>query len=157
MRVTLDDSSRTPQGQTVTFPVAEVLAAGDHARRHQRGRQRRAADFNSVGFAEIRLRDDAPGSQDVRADEIVRMPTDLVDAAGTTAADRPLVYQMSRDRNVVVPPRYSENETALVRRFRVPDARSFGVAGTARSTPPRPTTSSTRCSASATRRTAASP
>jgi hypothetical protein len=68
----------------------------------------------------------------VRADEIVRMPTDLVDAAGATAADRPLVYQMSRSRTVVIPPRFSQDELAMVRRFRVPDARSFGVRGSAR-------------------------
>ena len=60
------------------------------------------------------------------------MPTDLVDAAGATAADRPLVYQMSRERTVVIPPRYSQDEVALVRRFRVPDTRTFGRAGTAR-------------------------
>jgi hypothetical protein len=60
------------------------------------------------------------------------MPTDLVDAAGPSAADRPLVYQMSRSRTVVIPPRSSQDELALVRRFRVPDARSFGVRGTAR-------------------------
>ena len=33
---------------------------------------------------------------------------------------------------MVIPPRYSQDEVALVRRFRVPDARSFGVRGTAR-------------------------
>ena len=57
------------------------------------------------------------------------MPTDLVDAAGAAAADRPLVYEMSRPRTVVVPPRYSQDEVALVRRFRVPDARAFARAG----------------------------
>ena len=144
-------------GSDGDVPVAEVLATRDHARRHQRGRQRRAADVQ-----QRRLRRDPParrraGSEDVRADEIVRMPTDLVDAAGATAADRPLVYQMSRDRNVVVPPRYSEDETALVRRFRVPDKRVVRSARAPRvSIPPRPTTCSTRCSASATRRPVAS-
>ena len=91
-----------------------------------------APNSNSVGFAEIRVRDDAPGAQDVRADEVVRMPTDLVDTAGAKAADRPLVYQMSRLRNVVVPPRTVQDETALVREFRVPDARTFAARGTAR-------------------------
>ena len=45
-----------------------------------------------------------------------------------TAADRPLVYQMSRSRTVVVPPRYSQDEVALVRRFRVPDDRAVRAA-----------------------------
>ena len=64
-------------------PVAHVPPARRHDRRHQRRRRApRSRTRNSVGFAEIRLRDDAPGAQDVRADEIVRMPTDLVDAVG---------------------------------------------------------------------------
>ena len=138
IRVALDESSRTPSGQTVTFPSRkfsrlEITLADTNV-----GDSAAQPTFNSVGFAEIRLRDDAAGSQDVRADEIVRMPTDLVDAAGAKAAGRPLVYQMTRERNVVVPPRYSEDELALVRRFRVPDARAFGVRGTARLNPAAP-------------------
>ncbi len=130
--VDLGDASRTADGQTVTFPkhtfhrfelrIADTNVGDEHT----------APYANNVGFAEIGLQDDAPGSPPVRADEIVRMPTDLVDVAGTAAADRPLVYQMSRSRTVVIPPRYSQDEVALVRRFRVPDARSFGVRGTAR-------------------------
>jgi hypothetical protein len=130
--VDLGDASRTADGQTVpfesrTFHRLELRIADTNV-----GDERTAPYANSVGFAEIRLQDDAPGSEPVRADEIVRMPTDLVDAAGTTATDRPLVYQMSRSRTVVIPPRFSQDEVALVRRFRVPDARSFGVRGTAR-------------------------
>ena len=111
-----------------------------------------------MGFAEIRVRDDAPGAQDVRVDEVVRMPTDLVDAAGAKAADRPLVYQMSRLRNVVVPPRTAQDETALVREFRVPDARTFGGPAAPRaSRPTRPTRCSTRSSAPRRRRRVGSP
>ena len=60
------------------------------------------------------------------------MPTDLVDAVGARAADRPLVYEMTRLRTVVVPPHTSQDEVALVRRFTVPDGRTFGAGGTAR-------------------------
>jgi hypothetical protein len=138
IRVDLDASSRTPTGQTVTFPSRkfsrlEITLADTNV-----GDSAAQPFFNSVGFAEIRLRDDAPGAQDVHADEIVRMPTDLVDAAGATAASRPLVYQMTRERDVQVPPRYSQDEVALVRRFRVPDARAFGARGTARLDPAAP-------------------
>ncbi len=94
------------------------------------GDERTAPYTNSVGFAEIRLQDDAGAA--VRADEIVRMPTDLVDAADTKAAGRPLVYQMSRSRTVLVAPATSADEVALVRKFRVPDERTFGLRGTAR-------------------------
>jgi hypothetical protein len=138
VRVDLDPSSRTPAGQTVTFPSRrfsrlEVTLADTNV-----GDSAAQPYFNSVGFAEIRLRDDAPGAQDVHADEIVRMPTDLVDAVGSRAAERALVYQMTRERDVQVPPRFSQDELALVRRFRVPDARTFGVRGTARLDPAAP-------------------
>jgi arabinofuranan 3-O-arabinosyltransferase len=130
--VDLTDASRTADGQTVTFPARkfdrlEITIADTNV-----GDESSQPFSNSVGFAEIRLKDDAPGAQDVHAEEIVRMPTDLVDAAGSTAADRPLVYQMSRSRTVVVPPHTSQDEVALVRRFRVPDARTFAARGTAR-------------------------
>ena len=130
--VDLGDASRTAEGETVTFPTRtfhrlEVSIvetnAGD------------TIDFplsNNVGFAEIRIRDDAPGATDVHADEVVRMPTDLVSAAGSLAADRPLVYEMSRSRTIVIPPRYSQDEEALARKFRVPGDRSFNAGGTIR-------------------------
>ena len=131
-RVQLDDSSRIADGQTVTFPertfdrfeiTVDDTNVGD------------AFDYpasNNVGFAEIRLRDDAPDATDVRATEVVRMPTDLVDAAGAAAADRPVVYSMARSRNVVIPPRASQDEIALVREFRVPNDRVFSLGGTVR-------------------------
>ena len=130
--VDLDDASRTAAGQTVTFPKRTFhrleisivdTNAGD------------TIDYplsNNVGFAEIRIRDDAPGATDVHADEVVRMPTDLVSAAGSLAADRPLVYEMSRSRTVVIPPRYSQDEEALARKFRVPGDRAFNAGGTIR-------------------------
>jgi hypothetical protein len=135
IRVDLDASSRTPTGQAVTFPRQrfsrlEITLADTNV-----GDSAAQPYFNSVGFAEIRLRDDTPGAHDVHADEIVRMPTDLVDAAGVRAADRPLIYQMTRQRNVQVPPAYAQDEVALVRRFRVPDVRAFGARGTARLDP----------------------
>jgi hypothetical protein len=142
VRVALDDASRTPAGQTVAFPSRtfhrlEITIADTNV-----GDSAAQPTFNSVGFAEIRLRDDASGSSeagtDVRADEIVRMPTDLVDAAGGDAAARALVYQMTRERNIVVPPRTAQDELALVRSFRVPSARSFGLRGTARLDPQAP-------------------
>jgi len=138
IRVALDASSRTAAGQTVTFPSRTFSRLDITLADTNVGDSAAQPTYNSVGFAEIRLRDQAPGAADVHADEIVRMPTDLVNAVGAKAASRPLVYQMSRERNIVVPPRYSEDETALVRRFRVPDTRGFGTGGTARLNPAAP-------------------
>ncbi len=130
--VDLGEASRTAAGQTVTFPSRTFNRLDITIADTNVGDESAQPFSNSVGFSEIRLEDDAPGSQPVHADEIVRMPTDLVDAAGSAASARPLVYQMTRQRTVVVPPHFSQDEVALVRRFRVPDTRSFGVRGTAR-------------------------
>ena len=40
---------------------------------------------DAVGFAEIRLRDEH-ADHDVRVDEVVQMPQDLLDALGSAAA-----------------------------------------------------------------------
>jgi arabinofuranan 3-O-arabinosyltransferase len=129
--VALDASSRTTQGQTVTFPRRTF------SRMDVRVDDTNVGDdlngpVNNVGFSEIRVRDDAPGASDVHVDEVVRMPTDLVKRAGAKAADRALVYEMSRSRTFVVPPRTAQDEPALVRRFEVPDTRTFGSGGTVR-------------------------
>ncbi len=120
--VDLSDASRSPGGQTVSFPSRTFERLDITIADTNVGDESSQPYSNSVGFAEIRLHDDVPGAQDVRADEIVRMPTDLVDAAGARADDRPLVYDMTRLRTVVVPPHTSQDEVAMVRRFTVPDA-----------------------------------
>jgi hypothetical protein len=130
--VDLHDASRAPGGETVTFPrrtfhrfeiVIDDTNVGDTFV---------YPASNTVGFAEIRLRDASPGATDVRATETVRMPTDLVDAAGSLAANHTLVFAMSRSRNVVIPPRYSQDEEAIVRQLKVPNTRSFGWGGSVR-------------------------
>ena len=52
---------------------------------------------DAVGFAEIRLRDATARRTTSRVDEVVQMPTDLVDALGSATADHPLVLVMRRD------------------------------------------------------------
>lgn len=130
--VVLDESSRTPEGQTVGFPSRSFRRLEITIDDTNVGDTFAYPASNDVGFAEIRYRDDAPGATEVRATEVVRMPTDLVDTARRQASRRPLVYSMARSRNVVIPPRFSQDEEALVRELRVPDAREFAVAGTAR-------------------------
>jgi hypothetical protein len=128
----LGDESRRADGQTFEFPERTFRRLEITVDDTNVGDSFDYPTSNNVGFAEIRVRDDAPGSKNLRVGETVRMPTDLVDAAGDLAAHRPLVYVMSRSRNVVVPPRYSQDEAAIVRRFRVPDDRAFAWGGTAR-------------------------
>ena len=130
--VDLDASSRTADGQTIRFPSRRFHRLDIRIDDTNVGDTFEYPVSNAVGFAEIRVRDEVPGATDLRATEIVRMPTDLVDTAAGAAGQRPLVYSMARSRTVVIPPRYSQDEVALVRQFRVPDARSFAMGGTAR-------------------------
>ena len=93
---------------------------------------------NNVGFAEIRLRDDAPGATDVRVDEVVRMPTDLVDAAAADSRRRPLVVldeplAQRGDPAALLPGRGGAG--AAVPRARRP--RDFALGGHACGSPPR--------------------
>ncbi len=87
-----------------------------------------------VGFAEIRLHDDAPGSRNVRVSEVVKMPSDLLSTVGTASQNHPLVLLMNRERVIPVPPR-RDPEESMVRAFALPTARSFGLAGEARLSP----------------------
>ncbi len=130
--VDLGDASRTREGQTVTFPThtfhrIELTIADTNA-----GNNFDDPYSNNVGFAEIGLHDDAPGSPDIHVDEIVRMPTDLVDTVGAGSDGHPLIFSMVRSRTNVIPLRFSQDEVALIRQFRVPDARTFSARGAAR-------------------------
>jgi hypothetical protein len=132
VEVDLHDASRTADGETFAFPARNFRRLEITVDDTNVGDTFDYPTSNNVGFAEIRVHGDARGAADLRATETVRMPTDLVDTAGALAASRPLVYVMTRSRNVVVPPRYSQDEEALVRELRVPNERSFAWGGTAR-------------------------
>jgi arabinofuranan 3-O-arabinosyltransferase len=128
----LGPASRTSDGQTIRFPERtfsrfEVVIDDDTV-----GELPAYPHESSVGFAEIRLRDDAPGAQDVTVDEVVRMPTDLVGAPAAASLERPLAYEMTRLRTALGPPNIAEEESNLVRSFLVPAPREFGLLGTAR-------------------------
>lgn len=102
-------------------PFADVSARPGHNARW---------NTSNVGFAEIRLRDDRPGATDVRVDEIIRMPTDLLAAAGKESLDHPLVIAIARDGLVAGPA--TDPELDVIRQFALPTARDFGLGGAAR-------------------------
>jgi arabinofuranan 3-O-arabinosyltransferase len=127
----LSPSSRTPEGQTLTFSrrtfrTLRITITGDNV-----GHQANYPNASSVGFADVRLRDEH-ADHDLRVDEIVQMPTDLVRSAGHQSAGRPLTYVMTRLRTVLAPPHIAEEEPALARSFTVPTTRNFTLAGAAR-------------------------
>jgi hypothetical protein len=124
-------ASRTVAGQTVRFPKRTFSTFQLEIRDTNLGQLLGYGGVSPVGFGEIRLRDDAPGAPPVRVHEILRMPTDLLTAAGPASVDQPLVLLMRRQRVIPVPPR-SDPELSMVRQFTLPTGRGFGVAGQAR-------------------------
>ena len=132
-RVSLLATSRTERGQTVLFEEETFSTLEIKVRDVNVGRRYLHRGASPVGFAEIRMADrDATG--DVRIDEVIRMPEDLLGALGDASAEHPLVLVMSRQRQVPVPPR-SDEELGMARAFTLPTGRTFGVTGTIRLSP----------------------
>ena len=52
---------------------------------------------SSIGFAEIRLTDDAVGATPIRVNETIRLPRDLLDALGSQSAQYPLAIVLTRE------------------------------------------------------------
>ncbi|HEY1280836.1 MAG TPA: alpha-(1-_3)-arabinofuranosyltransferase family protein, partial [Acidimicrobiales bacterium] len=125
--VNLDDTSRVEPGQRIdigprTFSQLELEVRGDNFGH--------LPDYNgltSVGVAELAIGDQAP-----HVDEVVRLPTDLLDRAGPRSADHRLTVLLSRQRADQHDPIRTEPELAVARTFTLPTARSFSLSGTAR-------------------------
>jgi arabinofuranan 3-O-arabinosyltransferase len=120
VHVTLGPESFTDAGQVLPFPAADVhdleleitgLAVPE------------GAPDNGVGFAEIRL-------DEIRVDEVVRLPVELAHRAGTRLDRHRVDIVLSRQRYEQAL-RY-DDELAMSRRVVLPDARAFGLSGTAR-------------------------
>lgn len=132
----LGAASRTPAGQTLvfgrrTFRRLRITISADTVG------HRSTYPASAVGFSEVRIRDQY-ARHDLRVDEVVTMPTDLVRATGSRSAQLPLQYVMTRLRTIVVPPHISEEEPTLTRSFSVPTGRDFTLTGTARVSPAAP-------------------
>ncbi len=118
----LGSASRTPAGQTLTFPtrtfhtlrVTIDATSNDHAA---------PAAASAVGFAEVQV----PG---VSVTEVTHLPTDLLSAAGTASLGHRLVVTMTRERVSPYPPR-SDPQLRMVDQFTLPTARTFTLSGTA--------------------------
>jgi hypothetical protein len=120
--VTLDAASRTPGGQTVSFPATTF-----HTLRITIGATSNdtvaVPAATAVGLSEVRI----PGQQ---VTEVVVMPTDLLTKAGTASQGNRLTLVMTRNRTSPFPPR-SDPETTLVREFSLPTTRTFSLSGAA--------------------------
>jgi arabinofuranan 3-O-arabinosyltransferase len=125
--VDLDDTSRQGPGQRIdigtrTFSRLELEVRGDSI-----GNVPDYKGLTSVGVAELTIGDQPP-----HVDEVVRLPTDLLAAAGARSADHRLTVLLSRQRADQHEPIRTEPELAISRTFTLPTARTFSVSGTAR-------------------------
>jgi hypothetical protein len=128
--VDLGPDSRTPEGQVVPFPARTIrrLSVEILATNHPPIDPKFA---NPVGFAEVEL-------GDVKLSETVRLPVDVADKVGSQANGHRLDVVLSRLRYDPTARDRQDEELALARRFVLPDARTFGLTGTARVNPNAP-------------------
>ncbi|HKA04647.1 MAG TPA: discoidin domain-containing protein, partial [Acidimicrobiales bacterium] len=125
--VDLDDTSRQEPGQRIdigtrTFSRLEIEVRGDNL-----GSLPDYKGLTSVGVAELTIGDQPP-----HVDEVVRLPTDLLTAAGARPADHRLTVLLSRQRADQHEPIRTEPELTISRTFTLPTARTFSMSGTAR-------------------------
>jgi arabinofuranan 3-O-arabinosyltransferase len=129
--VDLTGQSRAEPGQVVSFPrrtfeqlSIEILSDS------LGGGEARYPGAPSVGFAEVVIGDDPP-----RLDEAIRLPTDLLEAAGVDSMERPLAISLNRLRQDPTDPARDDDERSISRLFTLPTARSFTLVGEARLSP----------------------
>ncbi len=126
--VDLDDASRSPEGQTVTFDERELSRVAIEVLETDTGELASYGGANGVGLAEVRIGDERlPFS-----DEVVRLPTRLLREAGAASLEHDLVLLMSRLGYEPGSTRRGAEETTMVRRFDLPTARAFSLGGQAR-------------------------
>ena len=119
--VDLTDESRSAPGQVVEFGPRTFSRLEIEIRADTAGRLDHYDGLSAVGFAEV-------GIEDVRVDEVLRLPTGLLDATGATATDHDLAVVMTRARTDPANAVRSDEETHLARRFELPAGRAFTLA-----------------------------
>ncbi len=121
--VALGPTSMSKAGQTVSFPTRTFSTFRLTVNGATGGAHGRFDGLPAVGFSSIAI----PGVAHVS--ESLRLPTDLLGAAGASSLSHPLDILMNRQR-VSSPPR-SDPEPFMSRTFVLPTSRSFQVSGTA--------------------------
>ena len=134
LTVALDESSRSEDpaspGQTITFPGRTFSRLDITITETDPGNLLRYDGISSVGFAEIGVTDES-GLRPV-ADDMVRLPVDLLDALGDASTSQPLSVVLSRQRVAGTVAVRSDPEPAMARTFALPEARDFRLLGEVR-------------------------
>jgi arabinofuranan 3-O-arabinosyltransferase len=124
-RVDLTDASRSSGGQRIDLPAPASGYVELEIAATNTGRLANYAGMDAVGFAEVRI----DGATPVR--EVVRPPTDLLDALGPVSGSHPLAFVLTRERVDEQNRWRGDPERTLTRAITVPTDRSFSVDGTA--------------------------
>jgi arabinofuranan 3-O-arabinosyltransferase len=128
--VDLTPQSRDEPGQVVTFPRRTFQKLSLEIVSDTAADVPRYGRFSSVGFAEVVIGDDP-----ARLDELIRLPNDLLGAAGADSMDHPLAISLNRLRQDPSDRTRLDEERSILRRFRLPTDRSFTLSGKARLSP----------------------
>jgi arabinofuranan 3-O-arabinosyltransferase len=123
--ISLTHASRVAPGEVVTFPTTTFRRLSVTIDATSSGIRKTYDGQSAVGFSEVEI----PGIP--ASTETLRLPTDLLRAAGTASASHQLDIILNRERAQVTPPR-SDPELTLNRQFTLPTARTFSIGGQAR-------------------------
>lgn len=134
LRVALDERSRQAGGQVVTFPARSFSRLEVELAATQPSAP--GAPDEPVGIAELGLvgSDGAP----VRTDEVVRLPTALVDRLGAASLEHAVAVVLTRQGGDTTNPLLFQEEAAILRSLTLPTDRTFTVVGRATTTPGAP-------------------
>jgi arabinofuranan 3-O-arabinosyltransferase len=128
--VDLGDASRTAAGQVLRFPARTFTTLDITIDATNAGVRPQYNGLSAVGLAEVTIGSPAAGAP--KADEELRLPTDLLTSAGASSLDHQLILQLTRDRANPAEPFKSDTELSMARVFTLPTARTFALTGTAR-------------------------
>jgi hypothetical protein len=124
--VVLTHASRVAPGQKVTFPRTTFRTLTVTVDATSSGTLKTYESQSAVGFAEVEIPGVPPST------ETLRLPTDLLSAAGTASASHQLDIVLNRERADAATPPRTDPELTLARQFTLPTARDFSIGGSAR-------------------------
>jgi hypothetical protein len=128
--VDLNDQSRTAAGQAINFPTRTFTTLTIRIDATNYGRRTNYNGLSAVGLSEVKI--PMANGQPAVAQDLLRMPTDLLSTAGGSSLSHQLVLTMTRDRANPAEPFKEDTESTIDRVFTLPTARTFSLTGTAR-------------------------
>ncbi len=120
-----------PAGQVVRFSSRRFRTVSITITSTDPDHLLRYAGVSAVGLAEVVAVDDATGERPV-ADDVVRLPIDLLQTAGTSSRRLPLSILLTRQRVAGTVAVRTDPESSMARAFTLPTARTFALSGQVR-------------------------